>query len=452
MADTEVTDKSSTEYQTKVEEIAPSTRKVTVEIAEETIKAKLSENFKEIRTKAALPGFRPGHAPQKLVEKRFGSDIRNDVQQQLIGDSYRKALETNKLDVVGEPEFDNPDSIKLPESGALTYSFQVEIRPTFELPELKGIKVKRAKVEVNETHLSQAMKNLREQQGTLVPVEDRGLEAKDYVTADVSIKLDGNEVGAQKDAQFVLQAGRIGGIFIEDIEKQLAGAKVGQTRTISAKAPEDHPKEELRGKDVKIDITITGIKRLELAEINQEFLESLGFENEEELKEALKEQMEIRVKNDIQQAMRDQVNKYLLENIQMEIPTKLSQRQTQRIVQRRASDLMMRGLPENEIIANIEKIKAGADQQAAQELKSFFILDKIAQAEKLEVDDNELNSEVAMLAMQMGERPEKLKQRFSKDGTLMNMYLRLRENKAIDKILESAEIEEVEVKQDEAKA
>ena len=452
MADTEVTDKSSTEYQTKVEEIAPSTRKVTVEIAEETIKAKLSENFKEIRTKAALPGFRPGHAPQKLVEKRFGSDIRNDVQQQLIGDSYRKALETNKLDVVGEPEFDNPDSIKLPESGALTYSFQVEIRPTFELPELKGIKVKRAKVEVNETHLSQAMKNLREQQGTLVPVEDRGLEAKDYVTADVSIKLDGNEVGAQKDAQFVLQAGRIGGIFIEDIEKQLAGAKVGQTRTISAKAPEDHPKEELRSKDVKIDITITGIKRLELAEINQEFLESLGFENEEELKEALKEQMEIRVKNDIQQAMRDQVNKYMLENIQMEIPTKLSQRQTQRIVQRRASDLMMRGLPENEIIANIEKIKAGADQQAAQELKSFFILDKIAQTEKLEVDDNELNSEVAMLAMQMGERPEKLKQRFSKDGTLMNMYLRLRENKAIDKILESAEIEEVEVKQDEAKA
>lgn len=451
MADTDETENKA-EYQTKVEEIAPSTRKVTVEIPADVISAKLDENFKEIRTKAALPGFRPGHAPQKLVEKRFGSDIRNDVQRQLIGDSYQKALETNKLDVVGEPEFDNPESIKLPDSGSMTYSFQVEIRPSFELPELKGITVKRAKVEVNETHLEQAMKNLREQQGTLVPVEDRGLQAKDYATADVSIKSDGNEIGSQKDAQFIVQPGRIGGIFIQDIDTQLDGAKIGDTKTVATKAPEDHPKEELRGKDVQIDITIKDIKRLELAEINQEFLESLGFENEQELKDALKEQMEIRVKNDVQQAMRDQVNKYLLENVKMEVPVKLSQRQTQRIVQRRASDLMMRGLPESDIVANIEKIKAGADQQAAQELKSFFILDKIAQQENIEVDENELNGQIAMIAAQMGERPEKVKQRFSKDGTLMNMYLKLRENKAIDKILETAKIEEIEVKQEETKA
>jgi trigger factor len=136
----------------------------------------------------------------------------------------------------------------------------------------------------------------------------------------------------------------------------------------------------------------------------------------------------------------------------MELPAKMSQRQTGRIIQRRASDLMMRGVKQAELEANIEKIRAGAGEQANAELKSFFILDKIAAEQNLEVDDAEINGQVAMIAAQMGERPEKLKQRFSKDGTLMNMYLKLRENKAIDQILKDAKVEEVEVKDEEKKA
>ncbi len=444
MADT-ATGVAEFEYQVKVEDIAPATKKVTVEIPEKRIAEKLEENFNEVRSKAALPGFRPGRAPQKLVEKRFGTDIRNDVQRQLLAESYQQAIEKNNLDVVGEPEFDNPESIKLPESGGLTYSFQVEIRPSFEMPDLNGIPVKRPKVEVTESHIEQAMQNLREQQGTLVPVEDRGVEARDYVTADVSIKLDGNEIGSQKDATFIVRAGQIGGIFVEDLEKQLAGAKAGESKSITVRAPEDHAREDIRGKEVQIDITVKSIKKLELAEINEEFLESLGFSDEQELREALKEQMDIRVKNDVQQAMRDQVVKYLMDNITMELPAKLSERQTQRIIQRRTSDLLMRGMPAEEIQANIEKIKAGADAQAANELKSFFILEKIAEQLDIDVSEGELNQQVAMAAMQFGERPEKLKQQLAKDGTLQNMYLRLRENKAIDKILENAKIEEVAV-------
>ena len=278
------------------------------------------------------------------------------------------------------------------------------------------------------------MNNLREQQGTLVPVEDRGLESKDRVTADFTIRSGGNEIAKQEDAQFVAQPGRVAGIFVEDIDKQLAGLKPGESKKLTVKAPEDHPREDIRGKEVQIEVTVKDIKKLELAEMNQEFLDSLGFKDENELREALKEQMEIRIKNDVQQAMRDQVVKYLMDNMKMELPAKLSARQEQRIVQRRASDLMMRGMPVAEIEANIEKIKAGAGEQATTELKSFFVLDKIAEQESVDVSEGELNGQIAMIAMQTGERPEKLKQRLSKDGTLKNMYLRMRENKAVDKL------------------
>lgn len=438
-------------YPVKIEDVAPATKKVSVEIPAERIAAKLSENLDELQSKAALPGFRVGHAPQKLIEKRFGADLREDVTRQLLSESYQQAIESNKLDVVGEPEFDSADKIKLPESGPLNYSFQVEIRPSFELPELKGIAIKKPKVELTEEHLSQAMKNLCEQQGTLVPVEDGGLQAKDRVTADFVFKLDGNELNAQKNAQFILQPARIAGIFIEDIDQQLAGLKPGESKTLSVKAPADHPREEIRDKDITIEVTISDIKRLEPAEINQDFLESLGFENEQELRDALKEQLEIRVHNDVQQAMRDQVVKFLMEKIQMELPSKMSARQESRIVQRRASDLLMRGMPVAEIEASIEKIKAGAGEQAAAELKSFFVLDKIAEQYDIQVGEAELNEIIATTAMQTGERPEKLKQRLAKDGTLTNIYLRLRENKAIDKILEDAAIEDVDVKDEQEK-
>ena len=454
MADTAtgLAEKTDFEYPVKVEEIAPATRKVTIEIPAERISQKLEENFKDLRAKANVPGFRIGHAPRKLVEKKFGADIREDVKRQLVSESYQQVIEKNGFEVLGEPVFEKSDEIKLPDSGSLNFTFEIEVRPQFTLPDLTAIAIKKPKVQVTEKHLEQALTNLREQQGALVPVEDRGVVAKDHVVGDFTVKFEGNELGVQKDVQFVVQPGRIGGIFIEDLDKQLEGAKPDERKTLNVKAPEDHPKLEIRGKDVQIEILIKDIKKLEPAELNEQFLENLGFTNQAELREALKEQMEIRVQNDIQQAMRDQVNKYLMDNVTMELPAKLSERQSAQIIQRRASDLLMRGMGMAAIEANIETIRAGAQEAAASELKSYFILDKIAQQEKIEVADGELNGQLAMMAMQVGERPEKLKQQMSKDGSLTNMYLKMRENKALDRVLESAKIEEVEVSEEEKKA
>ena len=439
-------------YPIKVEDAGPGTKKVSVEIPRDRITAELQKQFKELRQQAAIPGFRVGHAPQKLIEKRFSHDVNEQVRSSLIRESYGQAVEKNNLQVIGEPEFENPEAIKLPEGdGPLSYSFIVEVQPDFALPGLEHLTIKKPTIQIKDENVDQAMQNLREQQGALVPVEDRGVEARDYLTADVHVKVDGNVIGHQHDAQVVARPGRIAGLQVDDLDKQLEGMKPDETRTVTVHAPDDHPNAQIRGKDVQIEIALKDIKKLELAEVTPEFLTDLGFDNEQELRDALREQMEEKINSDVRQAMREQVNQYLLANTQLELPAKLSDKQTDRIISRRAVDLMMRGMPREQVEANIERLRGGAKEEAARELKLFFILQKLATEQNVDVDEAELNGRIAMLAAQEDKRPEKLKQDMSKDGSLANLYVQMREQKAIDQVLEKAKIEEVDVDAEQQK-
>ena len=433
------------EYPIRVEDAGPGTKKVSVEIPPERISSELDKQFKELRQQAAIPGFRPGHAPQKLIQKRFSSDVKEQVRRSLISESYEQAVDKNKLQVIGEPEFDNPDAIKLPDEGPLSYSFTVEVQPEFTIPDLSFLRVKKPKIDIKEENVDQAMQNLREQQGTLVPVEDRPVEPKDYLTAEVHVKVDGNVVAHQHDAQLVARPGRIAGIQVDDLDKQLEGMKPGETRTLRLHAPDDHANEQMRGKDVEIEIALKDLKTMELAEITPEFLTDLGFDNEQELRQALREQMEEKIHDDVQQAMREQIYRYLLDNTKIDLPNKLSDRQTDRIVSRRAVDLLMRGMPREQVNMNVERLRHGARDDAMRELKLFFILQKIAADQNVNVDESELNGRIAMLAAQRDTRPEKLKQEMAKDGSLATLYIQMREQKAVDRLLEQAQIEEVEL-------
>jgi trigger factor len=433
------------QYQIRIEDAGPATKKVSIEVPPEVIASKLEEQFKNLRREAALPGFRPGHAPRKLIEKRFHNDVRDQVKRTLISESYQQAIQKNSLNVIGEPHFDDAEKIELPETGSLNYSFEVEVQPDINLPPLTGLSVKRPKVDVKDEHVDQAMLNLRQQQGTLVPVEDRGVDAGDYLVADVHLKVDGEVVSHQHDAQIVARPGRFAGMQVDDLDVKLQGLKPGEKREFTLTAPETHADEKIRGKQVTAEVDLKDIKKLELAEIDQTFLDSLGFANENELRDALREQMVERVKYDVQQSMRDQVNNYLLQNVYIDLPSKLSDRQADRVLQRRRIELLMRGLPEDQVDARIDAIRGGIKDEASRDLKLFFILQKIATDFNVDVDEAELNGRIALLAAQSGKRPEKMKQEMTADSSLLSMYVQMREQKAVDKILETAKITEVDV-------
>ena len=263
------------------------------------------------------------------------------------------------------------------------------------------------------------MRNLREQQGALVPVEDRGVEENDYLIADVHVKVDGNVVAHQHDAQLVARPGRIGRVPGRR-PAAAAGRRSRPARraSIRVKAADDHPSEQIRGKEVEIEVALKDVKRLELAEVTPAFLEELGFENEQELRDALREQMQEKIDYDVRQAMREQVNRYLLDNVHIQLPEKLSDKQTDRVVGRRAIDLMQRGVSRGGRSRRTSSgCAAAAKDEAARELKLFFILQKVAEEQDVDVTEGELNGRIAMLAAQRGQRPEKLKQQMTKDGS-----------------------------------
>jgi len=440
------------QYTVRVEDAGPATKKVFVEIPRDRIEAKLAAQFKEMRSQAAIPGFRAGKAPISLIQKKFGGEIKEQVRRQLIGESYEQAISKNDLKVLGEPEFDDVKAVsELPETGNISYSLTVEIQPAFTMPNLEGVAITKPKIEVTDTNVDQAMSNLRQQQGALVPVEGAA-EPKDFLVGDFTLKVEGAVIGTQPGAQLVVADGRIAGVEIAQLESKLVGIKPGETKVLEADVPADHPQKEIACKSVQIEIKINDIKRLELAVIDEDFLESLGFKNEAELREALREQLISRIEFDVAEAMRNQARKYLIENTTIDLPSKLTERQSNRVVQRRAIDLMQRGVPQAQLEANIEALKQGSIDEARAELKMFFVLQQIANDGDIEVDESELNGRISMIAAMRGERPEKLKTQMSKDGSLSNLYLQLREQKALDTIVDKAVITEKPVGEDVAPA
>ena len=438
------TDTDAYDYPVEVSDAGPSAKKLSVTVPRDRIDAHKNKTFGEVRGNASLPGFRPGKAPKHLVEKRFGKAMNDQVQQDLLRESYQHAVAKSDLNVLGEPHFDEPDAIKLPDTGDLTYSFTVELQPDVHLPTMDGLKVKKPKIEVKDEHVQQALANLRQQQGRLMPVEDRGVAEGDYLIADVTLATGGEQIAQQDDAQLVARAGRIAGVEVADFAERVAGLKVGDEKTLDVSVPAEHPNPKIAGQDVRVGLKLKDVKALELAEIDGPFLESLGFADESELLQALREQMVERVNSDIQTAMRRQVQEYLVTNTQMTLPTRLMAAQADRVVNRRAMDLMQRGLPRAQVEASLEQLKQGAELEAERELKLFFILSKLGEEHQVEVGDDEVNGQIAMAAIQNGQRPEALRGRMEQDGSLSNLYVQLREAKTLDKLLESAEIEEVE--------
>src|SRR3954468_5193102 len=378
-------------YNIRVEDAGPATKKVFVEIPKERVAEKIAEQFKELRQGAHIPGFRKGREPQKLIEKKFSADVKEQVRRTLISESYEQAIKDNDLQVLGEPEFENPDAVKIEEDSPLNYSFTVEIQPDITLPELKGFKVKKPVIAITEEHVDQAMQNLREQQGTLIPVEDRGVQDGDQVVADVHVKIDGKVTNHIHDTTIMVRAGRIAGLQINDIPDQLRDAKPSESREIKTTVPDTYPMENVRGKEVVLEVTIKDIKKLEPIEINDEFLQSLGFTKEQELRDALRDQMVERIDFDIKAAMRRQVIEQLMSQVDVKLPNKLSDRQTDRVVNRRAVDLLMKGIPRERIEQNVEQLRTGAQDEAVRELKTFFILQQVAKQMEIEVSEGELN-------------------------------------------------------------
>jgi len=415
-------------------------KKITVTVPRARLDAKTDEMFGELSHTAQVPGFRVGRAPRRLIEKRFGKEVAADVRNAILGESIGKAVETSELKTLGEPEIDL-DAIELPESGDLTFDFEVEVRPEFDLPKLEGIPVQKRKIEIDDARVDEMLDAWRQGHARYEPT-DKAAEAGDMVTAAATIIGEGIEEH-RPGLRLRVAAGQIEGLPLVELGEALAGKKAGQAAELSVTVPDAHPNEDWRGKQLKIVIDISQVSRRILPEITNEFAAGYGFDTVEELREQIRRNLTARVDSDIQRDMRDQLCGYLLENTEFELPENVVARHTDSVLQRRYVDLLYRGVAPERIDENLTELQAAASEQARRDMKLLFIMDQICEAEQIEVTPEEINSRIAEMARSNNRRPERLRQELAQEGRLGQVEMTLREEKALNRLLEKADITEV---------
>lgn len=431
-----------------IEEAGPCKKRVSVEIPEEAIRKAADEQYESLRKEALVPGFRKGRAPRRLMEKRFGKETSEQIKLKLLADAGDSAIKDNELDTLREPNIDF-EKIELPDSGPLKFDFEVEVRPEFELPQLEGIAVEKKKLEVTDEQVDREIEQLQKYAGLWAPRKSgAAVELEDQIIADVVLKAEGAEEKEKLDNVeiHVRPNGFVGAIPVEKLDELLVGAKADQTKKITVEVPKTYFREEYRGKKVDIEIALKDIKWLKSAELNEDFLRRFGVENEGQLREKLRDSLRNRSEQQVRADMAEQIYKYMLDNTNFDLPTDIVAEHSATLLQRQYISLLQRGLAREQIEEHMEQLRAGSEQQAAEQLKTFFIMDKVADKLKVEVNEEEINGHIAQLAIQRGQRPERMREQMLRDGSLAQFRLQVRENKCIAKLLESAKITEVEPK------
>ncbi|MEN8128540.1 MAG: trigger factor, partial [Planctomycetota bacterium] len=430
-----------------VSDAGPCKKKIEIEIPAETIHEKLDEKYKELRRDAVLPGFRKGRAPIRLLEKRFGTDITSQVKLELLATASEEAIKDNKIDSLRDPDIDH-EKVELPEEGPLKFEFEVEVRPEFDLPELEGIAVEKPTVEATDDRVNEELAALQKRAGVWTPKEKGGAAIDDQVIADIVLVTEGSADHDKREniEISIKENGFVAGIPVDGLGKLLKGAKHGDEKKTTVDVPATYFNEDYRGKKVDVTIEVKEVKQMEPAELNEDFFKRFGVAEADELKDNLREQMSQQAERQARSAMSEQVYSYLREKTKLDLPEAVVAEQSLSILQRQYSNMLMQGMAKEQIDEQMDQLRASSEQQAADQLKSYFIMDKIADKFEVEVSEEEINGHIAYVAAMRGRRPEKMREELARDGSLAQFALQVREEKCIEKILEKAKITEVEAK------
>ncbi|MHB0945846.1 MAG: trigger factor [Sedimentisphaerales bacterium] len=432
----------------KIEDAGPCKKKVSIEIPAEKIGKMFDVQYEELRRDSIVPGFRKGRAPRRLLEKRFGKEVGEQAKVKLLMEASEAALKDNKLDSLGDPDID-PEKIELPKEGSMKFDFEIEVRPEFELPNLEGVPAEKPRLEVTDTQIETEIVELQKRLGMYKP-KDGKVAAEDQIIADVVLKPEGGQEEKVDNTEiYVRSRGFVGKVSVENLDKLLIGAKAGDTKTTSTEVASTYYDETYRGKKVDIDIKINDVKELVPAEMDDAFFKRFGVADKAELTKVIRERNEANVERQQKEAMRQFVREYLLGKVDFELPGNIVADQSKLLLQRQYTRLLMQGLKAEDVAAEMDELKASSEEQAKEQLKSFFVMDAIAKKLDIQATEEEINGYIAQAAMYRQTRPEKLREQMSRDGSLTQAALEIREIKCIDKILESAKISEVEPKKAE---
>lgn len=428
-----------------VENLAPCKKLVRVEVESQKVDETFGSVMKDFQKQASLPGFRPGKAPLDMVLRKYEKDIEDEVKRKLISDSYRKAMKEQKLEVIGYPDI---EEIQFAKGQALQFAATVETAPDFELPEYKGIPVKREIRSVTNEDVERALDTLRQQQVDFKTVE-RPAQTGDMAVVNYTGTCDGKPVTdtaptakgltEQKNFWVELQANS----FIPGFADQLLGAKAGDKRTVNVDFPADFVTPQLQNKKGVYEVEVVEIKEKVLPAVDEAFAKSFGAESVEKLREGVKRDLENELTFSLNKNVRGQLIRSLLDRVNFELPETTVSQETRNVVYDIVRENQKRGISRELIEQQKDEIYSAAANGAKERVKAAFVMQKIAEKENIKVGQEDVARRVSQLAAMYQIPAEKFVKDLQKRNGVVEIYDQLVNEKVVDFLQENAKIEEV---------
>jgi trigger factor len=417
-------------------------RHVTVTVAREDVDRYLDEAYSEMMSTASVPGFRIGRAPRKLVENRFKDEIGEKIKGALLMDSLSQISEEQSFTAISEPEL-NLEAIEVPDEGPMVFEFDIEVRPEFELPKWKGLKIDRPVRDFTDADIDEHLEQMLARYGQTVPYEGAAT-AGDFVTVNIRASHDGQQTAREEERILRVRPklsfldGRM-----DDFGKLMDGVKAGDARKGSVQLTQDAPNEELRGKKVDVEFEVLDVKKLKLPELTADFLQEMGgFESEAKLREAIRANLDRQLQYEQQKKARQQITAELIKKADWELPPGLLKRQSVRELERAVMELRRAGFSEAEIRARQNELRQNSGASTARALKEHFILERIAEEENVQAEEGDFEQEIFLIAMQSGESPRRVRAQIEKRGLMDVLQNQIVERKVLERVQAEAKFKD----------
>jgi trigger factor len=435
----------------EITDVGPCKKHVKVIVDRAQIDQRMDEKISKLmlEDRPAVRGFRPGKAPRKLVERMYRDQVAEEVKNEVLMASLEQLAEEQKLAPLSPPNLD-PFALTLPAEGPFIYEFDVEVRPEFDLPEYKGLKIRRPVHTFTQEEVEKEARSFLERYGQIVPKEGQNgsepvVELGDYISGTLeAIAPDGKELARLEEQVFKVQERLLLRPLgaVEEFGKLVQGRRAGEV--IEAEiTPTDRFTMAQPG--TRLRLKIQEVKVVRLPEPTPEFLaNTVGVNSYPEFLESVQALLQERLEQYQQQEARRQVLAQLLQSVQFDIPQDLLERQSRRLLQRRILELHQAGKTEEELRSQLRHLRREALQTAHQELRQHFLLQKVAEVEKIEISDEDIDREIHRLANIQGISYRKMKARVEKEDLSEAIAAQLLERKALEAILQHAQYEDYE--------
>jgi trigger factor len=416
-----------------------------VELPPDAVNAARESIARDYTAHAKLPGYRPGKAPRAVVEKKFQKEIREELERKLLSESTRAAITEKKLKVL---QVANVEDVEFSPDQSLHFTATVVTAPEFELPEYKQIPVTVQPEEVSEAEIDQALENLRNQAASFEDITDRPLQMEDYAVIDYNGTVDGkpvSEVFPKAGKPLTTNTGfwvkLTAESFLPGFSEALVGAALDETREFDLTVPADFAVAEMAGKVIHYVVTIKGLKSKTLPELNDGFASTVvEGKTLSDVRELIKGELARQKKEHIENQKREQVMAHLVGKVECELPQNYVAGETRRILGEIVQQEQARGATDEVIKASEKELVEAASQGAKQKLKGTFILQRIAELEKITVSQTELRARIAAMATRYGMTPDKAAKELEKRDAMDRVAEDILSGKVIDLLVAHADI------------